>query len=140
MNKFIGIGRTTKDIEIKQTSTGKEYAIFQLAITRPYSAQKETDFIPCQVWNKQATILQKYCQKGSQIAITGILQSYKNKEDKTQWIVQVSNYEFLHTNNDLKKDILLSEKPNEIIAEEQANYSSEDIKELFNGDDAILWD
>ncbi|QCO23164.1 hypothetical protein SRED_003026 (plasmid) [Spiroplasma melliferum] len=64
----------------------------------------------------------------------------KIKEDKTQWIVQVSNYEFLHTNNDLKKDILLSEKSNEIIAEEQANYSSEDIKELFNGDDAILWD
>lgn len=144
MNQFIGIGRTTKDIEIKQTSTGKEYAMFQLAIARPYSTQKETDFIHCQVWNKQATVLQKYCQKGSQIAITGVLQSFKNKEDKTQWIVQVSNYEFLHTNNDLKKDILLSEKPNEIIAERQINSlsvdSSEDIEKLFNGDDAILWD
>ncbi|WP_348735262.1 single-stranded DNA-binding protein [Spiroplasma endosymbiont of Ammophila pubescens] len=57
MNKFIGIGRTTKDIEIKKTSNGKEYTIFNLAITRPYSKQKETDFIPCQVWNKQAITL-----------------------------------------------------------------------------------
>ncbi|WP_338991266.1 single-stranded DNA-binding protein [Spiroplasma endosymbiont of Seladonia tumulorum] len=108
MNKFIGIGRTTKDIEIKKTQNDKEYAIFQLAVTRPYSTQKETDFIPCQVWNKQAIVLQKYCQKGSKIAINGILQSFKDKNNKIQWIVQVSNYEFLHTNNDLKKDILLS--------------------------------
>ncbi|PQM29898.1 single-stranded DNA-binding protein [Spiroplasma poulsonii] len=32
MNKFIGIGRTTKDIEIKKTQNGKEYTIFQLAV------------------------------------------------------------------------------------------------------------
>ncbi|MFU0251837.1 single-stranded DNA-binding protein [Spiroplasma sp. Moj] len=138
MNKFIGIGRTTKNIEIKKTQNGKEYAIFQLAITRPYSTQKETDFIPCQVWNKQAVVLQKYCQKGSQIAITGILQSFKDNDNKTQWIVRVSNYEFLHTNNDLKKDI--SEKSNEIIEQEQVNYNSEDIKELFGDNNAILWD
>lgn len=141
MNQFNAIGRTTKNIEIKKTQNGKEYAIFQLAITRPYSAQKETDFIPCQVWNKQAITLQKYCQKGSQIAITGILQSFKDKDNKIQWIVQVSNYEFLHTNNDLKKDILLSEKP-----KEQIEFNSSDTKELFNNDnqnidnDAILWD
>ncbi|UNF62653.1 MULTISPECIES: single-stranded DNA-binding protein [Spiroplasma] len=141
MNKFIGIGRTTKNIEIKKTSNGKEYAIFQLAVTRPYSTQKETDFIPCQVWNKQAITLQKYCQKGSQIAITGILQSFKDKDNKIQWIVQVSNYEFLHTNNDLKKDILLSEKP-----KEQIEFNSSYTKELFNNDNqnidnnAILWD
>lgn len=138
MNQFNAIGRTTKNIEIKQTSTGKEYAIFQLAVTRQYSKQKETDFIPCQVWNKQAVVLQKYCQKGSQIAITGVLQSFKDKDNKIQWIVQVSKYEFLNTNNDLKKDI--SEKSNEIIAEEQINYSLEDIKELFGDNDAILWD
>ncbi len=142
MNKFIGIGRTTKNIEIKKTSSGKEYGIFQLAVTRPYSTQKETDFIPCQVWNKQAITLQKYCQKGSQIAITGVLQSFKDKDNKIQWIVQVSNYEFLHTNNDLKKDILLFEKP-----KEQIEFNSSDTKELFNNDnqnigidDAILWD
>ncbi len=136
MNQFTAIGRTTKDIEIKKTQNGKEYAIFQLAIARPYSAQKETNFIPCQVWNKQAITLQKYCQKGSQIAITGVLQSFKNKDNKTEWIVQVSNYEFLNTNNDV-----LSEKP-----QEQIEFNSSDTKELFNNDnqnidnDAILWD
>ncbi|RUP77181.1 single-stranded DNA-binding protein [Spiroplasma poulsonii] len=141
MNQFNAIGRTTKDIEIKKTQNGKEYSIFNLAVTRPYSSQKETDFIPCQVLNKQAVVLQKYCQKGSQIAITGILQSFKDKDNKIEWIVQVSNYEFLHINNDLKKDILLSEKP-----KEQIEFNSSDTKELFNNDnqnidnDAILWD
>ncbi|APE74965.1 single-stranded DNA-binding protein [Spiroplasma citri] len=58
MNQFIAIGRTTKDIEIKRTQNGKEYAMFQLTVTRPHSTQKETDFIPSQVWNKQASVLQ----------------------------------------------------------------------------------
>ncbi|AHF61019.1 single-stranded DNA-binding protein [Spiroplasma mirum] len=129
MNKFIGIGRTTKDIEIKKMQNGKEYTIFNLAITRPYSTQKETDFIPCQVWNKQAITLQKYCKKGSQIAISGILQSYKNKDNKIEWIVQVSNYEFLHTNNNV-----LSKKPQENNSNKNNDYI------VFNGDDAILWD
>ncbi|UZQ30820.1 MAG: single-stranded DNA-binding protein [Spiroplasma phoeniceum] len=109
MNQFNGIGRTTKNIEIKK-SNGKEYTIFNLAIARPYSKQKETDFIPCQVWNKQAIILKKYCQKGSQIAITGVLQSFKDKDNKIHWIVKLSNYEFLHTNNDFKKKIYYLKK------------------------------
>ncbi|AXF95757.1 single-stranded DNA-binding protein [Spiroplasma phoeniceum] len=141
MNKFIGIGRTTKDIEIKKTQNGKEYAMFQLAVARPHSTQKETDFIPCQVWNKQANLLQQYCQKGSQIAITGILQSYKDKDNKIQWMVRVYSCEFLQTNNNLKKDTL-SEKPQEKI-----EFNSSDTKELFNNDnqnigndEAILWD
>ncbi|WFH00133.1 single-stranded DNA-binding protein [Spiroplasma citri] len=141
MNQFTGIGRTTKDIEIKRTQNGKEYAMFNLAIARPHSKQKETDFISCQVWNKQAITLQKYCQKGSQIAIIGILQSYKDKDNKIQWMVRVYSCEFLQTNNNLKKDTL-SEKPQEKI-----EFNSSDTKELFNNDnknidtnEAILWD
>ncbi|QED25428.1 single-stranded DNA-binding protein [Spiroplasma citri] len=107
MNQFIAIGRTTKDIEIKRTQNNKEYAMFQLAVTRPHSIQKDTDFIPCQVWNKQANLLQQYCHKGSQIALTGILQSYKDKDNKIQWMVRVYSCEFLQTNNNLKKDTYL---------------------------------
>ncbi|WP_400249257.1 hypothetical protein [Spiroplasma sp. ald] len=40
----------------------------------------------------------------------------------------------------LKKRYFTIWKIKKIIAEEQVNYSSEDIKELFNGDDTILWD
>ncbi|PQP78435.1 single-stranded DNA-binding protein [Spiroplasma sp. ChiS] len=141
MNQFIAIGRTTKDIEIKRTQNGKEYAMFQLAVTRPHSIQKDTDFITCQVWNKQANLLQQYCHKGSKIAITGILQSYKDKDNKIQWMVRVYSCEFLQTNNNLKKDTL-SEKPQEKI-----EFNSSDTKELFNNDnenidtnEAILWD
>ncbi|ALA98127.1 putative single-strand binding protein SSB [Spiroplasma kunkelii CR2-3x] len=114
--------------------------MFQLAVTRPHAIQKETDFIPCQVWNKQAIVLQQYCQKGSQIAITGILQSFKDKDNKINWMVKVYSYEFLHTNNDLKKDNL-SEKPKEKI-----EFNSSDTKKLFNNDswinidnEIILW-
>ncbi|WP_310612989.1 single-stranded DNA-binding protein [Spiroplasma citri] len=144
MNQFTGIGRTTKDIEIKKTQNGKEYAIFQLAVTRPHSTQKETDFIPCQVWNKQASVLQQYCQKGSQIAITGILQSYKDKDNKIQWMVRVYSCEFLQTNNNLKNSTppITPTKINQTQSATR-NIRLEEIeanKSFENNDDAILWD
>ncbi|ALA96961.1 single-stranded DNA-binding protein [Spiroplasma kunkelii CR2-3x] len=148
MNQFTAIGRTTKDIEIKKTNNGKEYAIFQLAVARPHSNKKETDFIPCQVWNKQASVLQQYCQKGSQIAIKGILQSFKDKDNKIHWMVRVYSYEFLQTKNNLNNDTyndIQSITPN-ITDQTQLiprNIRLEEVetKELFeNQDDTILWD
>ncbi|WP_374697105.1 single-stranded DNA-binding protein [Spiroplasma endosymbiont of Polydrusus formosus] len=48
---------------------------------------KKTDFILCRIFNKQAIVLQKYCQKESKIAIIGVLQFFKNKDNKNEGIV-----------------------------------------------------
>ena len=53
MNNVQLIGRITKDIELKQTKTGKAYCNFTLAISREFN-KEETDFINCIAWEKKA--------------------------------------------------------------------------------------
>lgn len=78
MNKFIGKGGLIKDIELQTTTNGNQFARFTLAIRRKIAnanGERESDFISCLVWNKQAEFLSKYTQKGSQIAIVGRIET-----------------------------------------------------------------
>ena len=90
MNQFNGIGRLTKDIEVKQTSSGKSVAKFTLAINNPYN-RDETDFINCVVWEKKADNMAKFLSKGSQVGITGRLNvsSYEDKNGNKVWKTEV---------------------------------------------------
>ena len=50
MNIVILIGRLTRDPELKYTPNGVAVCKFDLAVDRPYSKEKEADFIPIVVW------------------------------------------------------------------------------------------
>jgi single-strand DNA-binding protein len=104
MNKVILIGRITKDIDLKYTESNKAVASFTLAIDRTFGEKKETDFINCCIWGKQAENLKKYCGKGSQIAVDGRIQTrnYDDKDGKKVYVTEVvaENIQFL----DNKKD------------------------------------
>lgn len=94
MNKAILIGRLTKDLELKKTTTGKSFLNFSIAIDRPYSnaqGQKETDFINCVAWNKTAENMAAYVGKGSLIAVDGRIQTrnYDNNEGKRVYVTEV---------------------------------------------------
>jgi single-strand DNA-binding protein len=88
MNKFIGIGRITKDIELKYTQSSKAVAQFTLAVDK---YPDDADFINCVVWEKQAENLKKYCTKGSQIAVEGHIstRSYDNQDGKKVYVTEV---------------------------------------------------
>ena len=88
MNKFIGIGRITKDIELAYTQNGKAVAKYTLAIN---GYNDKTDFLNCVTWNKQAENLKKYCGKGSQIAVEGrvSVRNYENKEGKKVYVTEI---------------------------------------------------
>lgn len=78
MNKFIGKGGLIKDIALQTTTNGNQFARFTLAIRRKIAnanGERESDFISCLVWNKQAEFLSKHTQKGSQIAIVGRIET-----------------------------------------------------------------
>lgn len=66
--KAYGIGRLTKDIEVRMTSSGKKVATFTLACRR---TKDITDFISCVAWEKRAELLETYTHKGSQIFVDG---------------------------------------------------------------------
>lgn len=93
MNTAILIGRITKDLELKRTTSNLEYCNFTLAINRPVAkGQKpQADFINCVAWRQQAVNLTRFCGKGSQIAVEGSIQtgSYKNQQGQTVYTTTV---------------------------------------------------
>ncbi len=104
INKFIGVGRVTKDIELKKTNNDISVASFTLAINRPYKNQageNEADFINCQCWRQTADNVAKYVSKGSLIGVEGRVQvrTYQDKEDNTRYVTEVvcDNVQFLDT-------------------------------------------
>lgn len=81
MNKWCGMGRLTKDPEVR-TSGDNKVARYTLAVDRRFSKDKETDFIPCVCFGKSAEFAEKYLKKGTKMVIAGRIQtgSYENKD------------------------------------------------------------
>ena len=77
MNNVSLIGRLTQDPELRTTGSGLSTCTFTLAVDGRPSANGEphTDFIRCVAWRNQAENLCKYQKKGSQIGVTGHIQT-----------------------------------------------------------------
>lgn len=109
MQRFIGIGNITRNLELKYTTTNKAIIETNIAIKRGFT--DETDFINIQVWGKQAENLAKYCGKGSKIAIDGELRidSFDGRDGKKVYktYILVGSVEFLDTK---KKENKVEEK------------------------------
>lgn len=91
MNKWIGIGRLCRDVELRFTpNTGNAVANFTLAIDR-IGTDKGTDFIDIVVWNKQAENCAQYLAKGSLCAVDGRLQirNYEAKDGQKRRVAEV---------------------------------------------------
>lgn len=100
INNFVGTGRTTKDIDLRYSSTGTAIANFTLAITRRFDKDK-TDFLRCVAFKKTAELIAQYVKKGHQIGIEGSVQtgSYENGEGRTIYTTEiiVNNVQFLES-------------------------------------------
>ena len=90
MNQVALLGRLARDPEIKATAN-TTIANFTLAVDRPYSKEKEADFIRCVAFGKTAELIDQYCGKGRQIGITGRIQtgSYEDKNGKKVFTTDV---------------------------------------------------
>lgn len=91
MNNVSLIGRLTKDVELRKTSTGKDVASFTLAVERIGGTEKQTDFINCKAWNKTAEVLNNYTKKGTKIGVSGSIQtgSYDDQQGKKVYYTEV---------------------------------------------------
>ena len=93
------IGRSTKDIEIRKTQSGKSVVQFTLAVNRR-GKDAGADFINCVAWEKTADVLAQYCHKGDRIGIVGRIatRSYDDKYSNKKVFVteiMVDQFEFL---------------------------------------------
>lgn len=78
MNKVILIGNITKDIELRQSNSGKFVVEFSVAINNGKDQQGNelpADFINCTAWNKTAEVLSKYATKGTKVGIEGAMKT-----------------------------------------------------------------
>ncbi len=80
LNIFAGIGRLTRDPELRYTPSGKAVCKFGLAINRNYRNQdgnnvEDTLFINVSSWGRQAEHCSQFLKKGRRVAINGELKS-----------------------------------------------------------------
>ena len=75
LNQVILVGRTTRDLELKESSNGRSFGIITIATTRSFKNQEtntyDTDFIDVSLWGVTAESVAKYAGKGSAVSIRG---------------------------------------------------------------------
>lgn len=94
MNRVVLVGRITKDIELKKTSSGSSVVNFTVAVNRTFtnaSGEREADFINCVAWGRTADNMAAYISKGSLVGVDGRIQtrSYENQQGQKTYVTEV---------------------------------------------------
>lgn len=94
MNHVGLVGRTTKDLALREYAEGRVQTTFTLAINRQYKNQEgvnEADFVQCIAWGKTAELIVKYCGKGSLIGIKGRIntRTFMNRDNQKVFATNV---------------------------------------------------
>lgn len=94
MNEVSIIGRLVKPIVVKEI--GQEHYVINniVAISRKKKGNSEqnADFIPVVIWGKTAKIVEKYCEKGNLIGLSGRLMSrqFLSQDGKQNFVVELN--------------------------------------------------
>ncbi|HBI91061.1 MAG: single-stranded DNA-binding protein [Terrisporobacter othiniensis] len=129
MNKVILVGRLCQDPDLKYIGENNiPITKFTLAVNRDYKnaqGEHDTDFINCEIWNRQAEVFSEYMTKGRLVYMEG-----KIKVDK-----------YLSPNGENKKSITVNCDLFRFIDFKQNNntentFNNEEIftDEVFDGD------
>lgn len=93
INRVVLVGRLTRDPELRRTTSDTPVVSFTLAIDgRPRKdGTTQTSFISCQAWSATATNVEKFCHKGSLVAVDGRLnqRSYTSKDGRKVSVTEV---------------------------------------------------
>lgn len=91
INSVVLVGRLTKDVELRATTSGANVCSFTLAVDDYNGKEKSAHFIECVAWEQPAKFLCTYCKKGSLVGLTGKLtqRSYDRKDGTKAYVVEV---------------------------------------------------
>ncbi|SEF25515.1 single-strand DNA-binding protein [Streptococcus gallolyticus] len=119
MNNVNLIGRLTKAPELKQTASNTSVLTGTLAVNRTFKNQngeREADFINIVAWRQTAEIIAQYCGKGSQIGVTGRIQTrnYENQQGQRVYVTEVvaEHVDLLDSKNDNQSNFQNSQGQN----------------------------
>lgn len=109
-NKVILMGRLTRDIEFKYTSSSTAMASFGMAINRPYTdpqsgeKKEEVCFVDIIAFGRTAEICNEYLKKGDPVFLEGSLNFYSWETDtgekRSKLSVRAYNVQFLPRRTD----------------------------------------
>lgn len=94
INNVVLVGRLTKDLELRYTTSNKAAVNFTLAVNRNFKNERgelQADFIGCTAYGKQAENMARFLNKGSLIGVEGRIstRNYQGKDGKTVYITEV---------------------------------------------------
>lgn len=96
LNRCSFIGRLGRDVELKTMSNGDVMAVFSLAVSDSYTNKngekvKNTEWINIICYKKLAEICHKYLGKGSQVYVSGKMNTtkYTGKDGNEKWSTKV---------------------------------------------------
>ncbi len=129
MNKVELLGRLTKEPEVRYTQTNNTMVVnFTLAVNRRFAkeGEQQADFINCVAWSKTAEFVNKYFNKGQQVAVVGRVQTRNWEDDNGQkhYATEVVAEEVYFA--DSKKE----EEPVDV---------TDDIETITRSDDDLPW-
>lgn len=86
VNKVILLGRTGKDVELKNLSNGNKVANFSMATSETYKdktgeKKESTEWHNIVLWGNTAEIAHKYLKKGDRVYIEGSLKTRSWEKD-----------------------------------------------------------
>nr|DAM98378.1 MAG TPA: Single strand binding protein [Caudoviricetes sp.] len=93
-NNVVLVGRLVRNVELRQTSTGKEMTYFTLAVNRNFKNEQgvqAADFIGCVAFGKTAENMARFLGKGSLIAVEGRIstRNFQGNDGKTVYVTEV---------------------------------------------------
>ncbi|PIC77155.1 Single-stranded DNA-binding protein 1 [Sporosarcina sp. P19] len=94
MNQVALVGNITKDLVLKEHSSGRVNTTFVLAVNRSFknaNGEVATDFVLCSVWGRSAENLVRHCGKGSLVGVSGSIQTrnYEREDQSKVYVTEV---------------------------------------------------
>ena len=94
INRVVLVGRLTRDVDLRYTSSGAAVGTFSIAVNRPFTnanGDREADFINCVIWRKSAENFANFTKKGSLVGVDGRLQTrnYENQQGQRVYVTEV---------------------------------------------------
>ena len=112
INSVILGGNLARDVELKDTPTGKKVCTLVVANNRTYLSNgnkiKDTSFIDVEVWGAIAENCYRYLKKGSPVVVVGSLKQERweaeGGQKRTRFKIVASQIQFLPSGNRAQKE------------------------------------
>jgi len=99
LSLYTGIGRLTRDAEVKTIPSGRAVTQFTLASNPSWNKEDPAIFMDCQLWGERGNKLSEYLKRGTKVCVHGTLKqdSWMGTDGtkKTRFKVDVSDVSLL---------------------------------------------